>query len=69
MKVLVAKSPLLFYLHLQIHTGYSQVPIKQVGPNKRVVWVFCQESINDGLDKGNSRKAVLNKRVEWKISQ
>ena len=41
------------------------MPIKRVGPNKRVGWVFWVNFITEyvGLNKGNSRKSVPNKRV------
>ena len=44
------------------------MPIKRVGPNKRLGWVILSKFHKRvGLNKGNSRKAVLNKRVGWKI--
>ena len=45
---------------IYINSTYSQVPIKRVGPNKQVGWIFKHI---------NFIKEYLgpNKRVEWKI--
>ena len=45
------------------------MPIKRVGPDKGVGWVFLSEIHKQvGLDKANSVKTVPNKQVGGKIS-
>jgi len=51
-----------------INGAYSQVPIKRVGPNKRVGW--RKKAVNPkpvGFLLVEFQKIVLNKKVEWKI--
>ena len=43
------------YMYIGTVTPYSQVPIKRVGPNKRVGWVFLVFH----------KRLGPNKRVEW----
>ena len=59
---------------LKIHT-YSQVPIKRVGPNKRVGWIFNVNFLNKYLgpnkragwrEKLKIQKIAPNKRIGWK---
>ena len=51
---------------------YSQVPIKQVGPNKRGGWLFYLDFLNkqaliEWRKSLKIKKKMPNKRVGWKI--
>ena len=51
-----------------VKTVYSQVPIKQVGPNKRVGWRKKAVNLKQvGLLLVEFQKIVPNKQVGWKI--
>ena len=61
----------LFFKSLAAMT-YSQVPIKQIGPNKQVGWIFYVNFINiwakftSRVEKQN--KIGPNKQVGWEIT-
>ena len=48
------------YLHVSVKWPHSEVPIKRVGPNKRVGWIFYVNFLNKDLgpNKREEEKSI-----------